>query len=143
MVKWHLANLVTHSPRLKINFEETITVKSYFRCSLSSLLDFWVLLEPFRVFFFRSSCSPCHGSIMSQLWPIGDDVPQLTHKLHPGFSITILWQYNFKQRSVCSALIEVLLLFTVGHRVTPPSPLSDFLFSVFSLYLLRISYMYF
>ena len=31
-----------------------------------------------------------NGSIMSQLWPIGDNVPQLTHKLRPGFSITRL-----------------------------------------------------
>ena len=39
--------------RLKMNFEETKTVKPYFSSSLSSLLGFWVVLEPFRVFFFR------------------------------------------------------------------------------------------
>ena len=40
--------------RLKMNFEETKTVKPYFSSSLSSLLGFWVVLEPFRVFFFFS-----------------------------------------------------------------------------------------
>ena len=39
---------VTHSQRLKLNFEENKTAKSYFSCSLSSLLGFWVVLEPFR-----------------------------------------------------------------------------------------------
>ena len=34
-----------------MHFEETKTVKSYFSCSLSSLLGFWVVLEPFGVFF--------------------------------------------------------------------------------------------
>ena len=34
----------------KINFEETKTVQSYFSYSLSSLLGFWVVLEPFRFF---------------------------------------------------------------------------------------------
>ena len=49
--KWHLENPATHSPRLKMNFEETKTVKSLFSSSLSSLLGFWVVLELFRVFF--------------------------------------------------------------------------------------------
>ena len=39
---------VTHSQRLKMNFEENKTAKSYFSCSLSSLLGFWVVLEPFQ-----------------------------------------------------------------------------------------------
>ena len=142
-----------------MNFEETKTVKSYFSCSLSSLLGFWVVLEPFR-FLFRSSCSPSaipqstqaigtlqSGSIMSQLWPIGDDVSQfrsLTNYARVQYNPS--WcQSNFVQRrSVCSALIKVSSLFgTEGHRFAPPSPLSDFLLSVFSLYLLRITYMYF
>ena len=38
---------VTHSQGLKMNFEENKTVKSYFSCSLLSLLGFWVVLEPF------------------------------------------------------------------------------------------------
>ena len=32
-----------------MNFEENETVKSYFTYSLSSLLGFWVVLEPFQV----------------------------------------------------------------------------------------------
>ena len=59
---WYLANLVTHSPRLKVNFEETITVKSYFSCSLSSLLDFRVVLEPFRLFYSIILFAKCHFS---------------------------------------------------------------------------------
>ena len=39
---------VTHSQRLKTNIEENKSVKSYFTCSLSSLLGFWVVLEPFH-----------------------------------------------------------------------------------------------
>ena len=42
---------VTHSQKLKMNFEGNKTVKSYFTCSLSSLLGFWVVLEPFQGFF--------------------------------------------------------------------------------------------
>ena len=48
------------SPGLKINFEETIIVKSYFSCSLSSLLDFWVVLEPFRSFSSIFLFAKCH-----------------------------------------------------------------------------------
>ena len=36
---------VTHSPGLKMNFEESETAKLYFSRSLSSLLGFWVVLE--------------------------------------------------------------------------------------------------
>ena len=42
---------VTHY-RLKTNIEGNKTDMSHFSCSLSSLLGFWVVLEPFRVFFF-------------------------------------------------------------------------------------------
>ena len=51
---------------------------------------------------------------MSRLWPIGDDAPQPTHTLRPGFSITrfvaVITLSSGGQ--VCSALMEVLLLFT-------------------------------
>ena len=43
---------VTHSQRLKMNFEESTTVKSHFNCLSSSLLGFWVVWEPFLVFFY-------------------------------------------------------------------------------------------
>ena len=42
---------VTHPKRLKMDIKENKTVKSHFTCSLSSLLGFWVVLEPFQVFF--------------------------------------------------------------------------------------------
>ena len=67
---------VTHPQRLEMNFEENETAKSYFSCSLSSLLGFWVALQPFRVFsiFFlspgnvgNSKRSPnTHGSTRSR-----------------------------------------------------------------------------
>ena len=44
-----------HSQRLKINIEENKTFKSYFTCSLSSLLGFWVVLELFRFYYFDVS----------------------------------------------------------------------------------------
>ena len=43
---------VTHSQRLKMNFEESTTVKSHFNCLSSSLLGFWVVWELFRGFFY-------------------------------------------------------------------------------------------
>ena len=45
---------VTQSQRFKMNIK---TVKSYVTCSLSSLLGFLVVLEPFCFFFFRFSSS--------------------------------------------------------------------------------------
>ena len=119
-------------------------------------LGFWLVSEPFRVsFFFRSSCSPNaisqstnwyfakwlnHVSVMA-CWR---RYPTAHSQTTPGF------QYNPScgSRIILSSggqsvlLFEVLLV-TKVHRFTPPSSLSDFLFSVFSLYLLRISYMYF
>ena len=38
---------VTHSLVLKMNFKENKTAKSYFSCSLSSFLGFWLVLKPF------------------------------------------------------------------------------------------------
>ena len=41
-----------------MNFKENKTAKSYFSCSLSSFLGFWVVLEPFWEFFGSPSSSP-------------------------------------------------------------------------------------
>ena len=102
--KWHLANPVAHSP-LKVNFEETKTVKSYFSCSLFSLLGYWVVLEPLRAFIDllvrqvpfhqvqirRQLVTLRNGSIMSQLsyWR-RFPTAQITHKLRRCISITRL-----------------------------------------------------
>ena len=47
--KYQRTTRVAHSQRLKMNIEQNKTVRSYFTCSLSSLLGFWVVLEPFRL----------------------------------------------------------------------------------------------
>ena len=46
----------------------------------------------------------------------------------------VLWQYFVQRRSVCSALIEVLLLFSEDQQLHHPPLPSDFLLSVSSLY---------
>ena len=48
----HAFPQVTQSQRVKTNIKEYKTVKSYVTCSLSSLLGFWVVLEPFCFVFF-------------------------------------------------------------------------------------------
>ena len=54
----------------------------------------------------------------------------------------VLWQYFVLGRSVGSALIEVLLFLCFFRRVsvTPPSPPSNFLLSVFPLPLHHVSH---
>ena len=74
-----------HSQKLKMNIEETKTVKSYISCLLSSLLSFWVVLELFRFFSFSFFFLTQNSSKTTQE-PRRDDHKQLKYDLTVSFS---------------------------------------------------------